>query len=96
MGTNQTEAMDIYGNRTYLNVPIGVRYISDWKELDLPKGHYILNKIVTGCGFTEYCLNNCQKLILVSPRKFLLENILKFCNPVRIANTHSDRAGLSE
>ena len=35
-------------NRTYLNVPIGVRYISDWQGLDLPKGHYILNKIVTG------------------------------------------------
>ena len=61
-------------NRNYLNVPIGIKYISDWKELDLPKGHYILNKIVTGCGFTEYFLNNNIPTILCSPRKALLGN----------------------
>ena len=63
-------------NRTCLNVPIGIKYISDWKEIInlLPKGHYILNKIVTGCGFTEYCLNNNIPTILCSPRKALLGN----------------------
>ena len=63
-------------NRNYLNVPIGIKYISDWKEIInlLPKGHYILNKIVTGCGFTEYCLNNNIPTILCSPRKALLGN----------------------
>ena len=63
-------------NKIYLNVPIGIKYISDWKEIInlLPKGHYILNKIVTGCGFTEYCLNNSIPTILCSPRKALLGN----------------------
>jgi hypothetical protein len=63
-------------NRIYLNVPVGIKYISDWKEIInlLPKGHYILNKIVTGCGFTEYCLNNNIPTILCSPRKALLKN----------------------
>ena len=61
-------------NRNYLNVPVGIKFISDWKELELPKGHYILNKIVTGCGFTEYFLNNNIPTILCSPRKALLGN----------------------
>ncbi len=62
--------------RNYLNVPIGIKYISDWNDIInlLPKGHYILNKIVTGCGFTEYFLNNNIPTILCSPRKALLGN----------------------
>ena len=61
-------------NRNYLNVPIGIKYISDWQDFYLPQGHIIVNKIVTGCGFTEYCLNNNIPTILCSPRKVLLEN----------------------
>jgi hypothetical protein len=61
-------------NRIYLNVPIGIKYISDWKDFYLPQGHIIVNKIVTGCGFTEYCLNNNIPTILCSPRKALLGN----------------------
>jgi hypothetical protein len=61
-------------NRTYLNVPIGIKYISDWENFNLPQGHIIVNKIVTGCGFTEYCLNNNIPTILCSPRKALLGN----------------------
>ena len=57
-----------------LQVPENVRYISDWKELNLPKGHYIMDKVVTGCGFTEYFLNNNIPTILCSPRKVLLKN----------------------
>ena len=57
-----------------LQVPENVRYISDWKELNLPKGHYIMDKVVTGCGFTEYFLNNPIPTILCSPRKVLLKN----------------------
>ena len=57
-------------------VPSGVRYIGEWKEYDLNNYAFphILNKVLTGCGFTEYCIKNNQNLILVSPRKFLLEN----------------------
>ena len=57
-----------------LQVPENVRYISDWENLELPKGHYIMDKVVTGCGFTEYFLNNNIPTILCSPRKVLLKN----------------------
>ena len=61
-------------------VPAGIRYISDWAKLEngyslknYPFCH-ILDKKLTGCGFTEYCLLNDQNIILCSPRKMLLEN----------------------
>jgi len=65
-------------------VPKGIRYIGEinsitkeraWNyELENYSFPHILNKKVTGCGYTEYCIKNKQPLILVSPRKFLLEN----------------------
>ena len=63
-------------NKEKIIVPKGVRYISDWSEYNLANYDrpHILNKVLTGCGFTEYCIRNQQNLILVSPRKFLLEN----------------------
>lgn len=57
-----------------LNVPEGVQYISDWKNYELPKGRVIVDKGVTGCGYTEYCLTNDRNIVLCSPRKLLLEN----------------------
>ena len=53
-----------------ITVPGHIRYISDWAAE--PKGYnleeysspHILNKVLTGCGFTEYCLRNNQNLIL--------------------------------
>ena len=64
-------------------VPKGVRFIGrDWmygeKKYDLKDYSFphILNKVLTGCGYTEYCLTNDQDLVLISPRKFLLENKL--------------------
>ena len=57
-------------------IPKGIHYINEWKGYDLknyPFPH-ILNKVITGCGYTEYCLKNDQPLILVSPRLFLLKN----------------------
>ena len=63
-------------NKQSLIVPKGIRYISDWKEYSLRDYAFphILNKTLTGCGFTEYCIRNDQNLVLVSPRRFLLEN----------------------
>ena len=63
-------------NKIEIEVPIDIRYISDWVDFntDLLKGHCILNKTITGCGFTHYCLTNNIPTILCSPRKFLLEN----------------------
>lgn len=64
-------------------VPKGIRYISDWDKLEegkrirnyLPIDEpYIMNKTITGCGFTEYWITNDQDVIICSPRKALLEN----------------------
>ena len=57
-------------------VPKGIRYISDWEGYSLSNYNFphILNKVLTGCGFTEYCLRSNQNVILCSPRRMLLEN----------------------
>lgn len=66
--------------RNYITVPSGIRYISDWSKMNggYSLGQYpfphILNKQVTGCGFTEYCITSDMDVILCSPRKVLLEN----------------------
>lgn len=57
-----------------IKVPGNIEYISDWTDYELPKGHVIVDKGVTGCGYTEYCLRNNKNVILCSPRKLLLEN----------------------
>ena len=55
-------------------VPKGVRYLSEWNDFNLPDHPSIIDKQITGCGFTEFCLCNSSNVILVSPRKILLEN----------------------
>ena len=57
-----------------IKVPFGIQFISQWKDYNYPKGHCIVDKGVTGCGYTEYCLRNNENIILCSPRKLLLEN----------------------
>lgn len=60
-----------------LNVPDGIKYLSEWKELWnlLPVNqHYILNKRICGCGATEAYIGSDWKVILASPRKQLLYN----------------------
>ena len=61
-------------NKTIINVPDYVEYISQWTDYQCPPGHCIVDKTVTGCGYTEYCLMNSENTILCSPRKVLLEN----------------------
>ena len=59
-------------------VPKGIRYISDWTDYNLADPRFqtphILNKKIPGCGFTEYCLRSNHNVILISPRRILLEN----------------------
>ena len=57
-------------------VPSGrnIKYISEWLEYKIPIGHCIVDKGVTGCGYTEYTLTNNLPTVLCSPRKLLLEN----------------------
>ena len=58
-------------------VPKGIRYISEMDSLfrfyKLPV-KCIINKQLPGCGFTEYCINGPENVILCSPRKMLLKN----------------------
>ena len=61
-------------NKKKIDVPDDLDYISNWKTYTLPKGHCIVDKGVTGCGYTEFCISNSSNLILCSPRKLLLEN----------------------
>ena len=63
-------------DRTILEVPAGIRYISDWEEFDFENfpDKCIINKQLPGCGFTEWCIRNRHPLVLCSPRKMLLQN----------------------
>ena len=77
---------DLESMKEIIVIPEGVRYIGSdegWSNCaegekrydlhDYPYPH-ILNKVLTGCGFTEYCIRNNMNIILCSPRKMLLEN----------------------
>jgi hypothetical protein len=63
-------------NREKIIVPRGIRYIGEWKDFCFSNfpGKCIINKQLPGCGFTEYCINGPENVILCSPRKMLLEN----------------------
>lgn len=61
-------------NKITIEVPKGIQYISEWTEYTTPDGHSIVDKGVTGCGYTEFCLTNSEDIVLCSPRKILLEN----------------------
>ena len=61
-------------NKIIIKVPKGIRYINQWEGFKLPDHPCIIDKQITGCGFTEYCLTNQDNVILCSPRKILLEN----------------------
>ena len=58
-------------------VPPGIRYMSQWADFNLSffgNQPFIIDKQIPGCGFTEYCLTNDDNIVLISPRKLLLEN----------------------
>ena len=63
-------------NKKIIKVPSDrdIKYISEWSEYKIPNGHCIVDKGVTGCGYTEYTLTNNLPTVLCSPRKLLLEN----------------------
>ena len=58
-----------------IEIPSGIEYIGQWKDYEIPRGeHCIVDKGVTGCGYTEFALGNDDPIVLCSPRKLLLEN----------------------
>ena len=66
----QLQEMD----KTILNVPRGIEYLSDWEGFSLPVTPTIINKQITGCGFTEWCIRSTDNIVLCSPRCVLLDN----------------------
>lgn len=74
-------------NKGTIEVTPGVDYVNDWRDnsgkyvLDdiIRVGKVIINKVVTGCGFTTYSLSNALDTILISPRlKLILNKIEQF------------------
>lgn len=63
-------------DKTIIQVPPGIRYISEWSEFNFRNfpDQCIINKQLPGCGFTEWCIRNSDNVILCSPRKMLLQN----------------------
>jgi hypothetical protein len=62
-------------NKKEIVIPRGIEYISQWEDYKIPRGeHCIVDKGVTGCGYTELALTNDDWVVLCSPRKLLLEN----------------------
>ena len=87
-------------NTIKIEVPVGTKYVSDWKDYTLPKGQCVVDKGVTGCGYTEFCLRNGDNVILCSPRKMLLVNKAKQhkkdCNIFYFENTFEDLDDVTE
>ena len=67
-----------------IQVPKGIRYLGNWPGFSLPSHPSILNKQLTGCGFTEWVISNPAPMILISPRKVLLENKIEQHNQFTI------------
>ena len=57
-----------------IDVPAGIRYVSEWNGFSLPTIPCIINKQLTGCGFTRFCITSPDDVVLCSPRKVLLRN----------------------
>jgi hypothetical protein len=86
--------------RIKIKVPEGTKYVLDWKDYTLPKGQCVVDKGVTGCGYTEFCLRNGDNVILCSPRKMMLTNKAKQhkkdCNIFYFENNFDDLEDVME
>lgn len=59
-------------NKTPIEVPKGIEYLSQIEDFELPNG--ILNKGIPNCGATTLALEDRHKTIICSPRNNLLIN----------------------
>ena len=75
-------------DRGIIKISPGIEYITQWVDENgqyiisryLSSGKQIINKSVTGCGFTTYCLLNNENVILISPRITLIKNKIEQIN----------------
>ena len=75
-------------NKGKVKVSPGIEFVNDWREHNgqyqieryVSSGRVIINKMVTGCGFTTYCLCNGYDTILIAPRLRLIQDKLEQAN----------------
>lgn len=84
-------------NKTIINVPGDIRFISEWNNFlqEIKEFPCIIDKKLTGCGFTEWCISNNLNVILCSPRRVLLESKEEY-HPGEVLYARNDmEAGIS-
>ena len=63
--------------RFIVEVPPGIRYLNQWGDFNFRNfqgQQVIINKQITGCGFTEFALTCPEPVVLSSPRNMLMLN----------------------
>ena len=77
----------------FIEVPAGIRYLGTWADFKLSNfpDYCILDKQLPGCGFTEYCLNGEEPIILASPRIMLINNKADQHNNVFLVKNEMDK-----
>ena len=84
-------------NKQIIEVPGDIRFISQWTDFlnEIKESPCIIDKRLTGCGFTEWCISSDLNIILCSPRRVLLNSKEKY-HPGEVLYARNDlEAGLS-
>lgn len=82
-----------------IEVPKEVCHLSEWQDFDdhLPRGQVMVNKSITGCGFTSYYLTNSQAVLLTSPRTGLINSkMMEYGNRLHYFSREADDNGVRE
>ena len=87
------------GQKQIITINSGVEYLSEVSnQLSgeslvnwlLNQGRVLLNKSITGCGFTSGCLENWDNIILTAPRILVLQNKMEQYNMVSEKNPRAE------
>ena len=87
------------GQKQIIRIDSGVEYLSEvYNQLSgeslinwlLMQGRVLLNKSITGCGFTSGCLENWDNIILTAPRILVLQNKMEQYNMVSEKNPRAE------
>lgn len=87
------------GQKQIITIDPGVEFLSDVYNQSsgeslinwlLNQGRVLLNKTITGCGFTSGCLENGDNIILAAPRILVLQNKLEQYNMVSDKNPRAE------
>ena len=87
------------GQKEIITINPGVEYLSEVYNQSsgeslinwlLMRGRVLLNKSVTGCGFTSGCLENGDNIILAAPRILVLQNKLEQYNVASERNPNAE------